>query len=100
MNNTPVVHESAPPEAQTPIPSAPVIKSENHILLKFRNALRGDLDLSLHRSTPISQVKHMYIDCLKSKDTIYPEDIRFFTLGKEMKTGDLQSYNLKDEMTI
>ena len=71
-----------------PIPEPVITKKDNQLDLKFRNAQRGDKSMIVDLDADITKIKGNYIKLLKDPQ-VNLSDIRFFTLGKEMKSGQI-----------
>ena len=73
---------------------APVMeRGENQVLLKFRNAQRGDKDMIIDLDATIDEVKIEYVKLLNDYE-VHSGAIRFIAQGKELKNGTIQDFNL------
>lgn len=68
-------------------PIEPIEPGDYNLIL--RNAAKGDKEINTSATTTISQLKAQY-----------PGNVRLFYMGKELKTGNISTNNIKTEMTI
>lgn len=70
------------------------------MILKVRNAAKGDKTLEMTNLLPISEFKSMYVNELKDPE-VTVDKIRMFAMGKELKDDlFIFSYDIINESTV